>query len=170
MRRNIVIILMVALAAAQVAGCASLQKKFTRKKKEEPKKILYKPVKEYSRKPAIELYQTHYLYWKAWQSDLLERMGKNKKKDVLCMAQIISNLEDMKGLLREEKAVKLEAHIAKLKKAQKIIVSEELSTYNETFVRDTLDRESRAIKREFSLKKVRDFLIKDSDEQKTPTQ
>ncbi len=164
MKRPISIILIVSLFALELSGCTALKKKFTRKKKEKPKIIRYRPVTKYEKRPNAELYQKHFVYWKTWQSDLIRRLGESRKRDTRCIDEIITNLEDMKKFLVDEKAKELQPHIDKLLTVREGILSRNLSKYNKDFIGRTLKREMMAINRGFAYGKVKDFLKKDSDE------
>ena len=141
-----------------IAGCAGLQKKFTRKKKETVKMPRIYQVKKYDRKPTPELYRKHYVYWESFQSEMIMVLGQNHKKDMVCIEHIISNLSDMRNMLLPEKAAELEIHIERLAKIKDILAKEDLTRFNRTYVTMTLERESRYIKRGFVYKKVKDSL------------
>lgn len=133
-----------------LCGCTALRKKFTRKRKKEPRKPVYYQVKKYDVKPSMKLYEKHYVFWVNWHRKLLDELGKNFKSDVRCIQEIIGNLEDMAALLIDEKAAHLEPRIAELRKVRVIIDKRNMTKANETRIRRILEREHRAIKREFS--------------------
>jgi len=158
--RRIIALFLIFFILTGLAGCEPLRKKFTRKKKEPVKMPRIYQVKKYEKKPTPELYKQHYVYWMTWHSELLKVLGRNHKKDVKCMEEIVGNLKDMQNMLLEEKADQLEPHIQRLVKVQDIITKEDLSTGNKDYVRMTLEREDRFVKREFHYKKVKDHLKK----------
>jgi hypothetical protein len=162
--RRILAILMVFFLLANLAGCEPLRKKFIRKKKEPVKMPRIYQLKKYEKKPTPELYQKHYAFWMTWQSELIKVLGENHKKDMRCIEEIISNLKDMQNILIQEKADKLQPHIDKLAKVKDVIFNEELTQANKDYVKRTLERIERAIKREFTYKKVKDFLKKSFEE------
>ncbi len=149
---------------ANLTGCEAVRKKFTRKKKE-PVKIprLYQ-VKKYEKKPTPELYKKHYAYWSSWQSELIRVLGQNHKKDMRCIEEIAGNLRDMQNILVPEKGAILGNHIDKLVKTRDIIFKEELTQANKDYVKRTLEREDRFIKREFVYEKVKNYFKKSFDE------
>jgi len=151
-----------AVLAVHCCGCSGLQKKFTRKKKEAVRMPRIYQEKKYEKKPAAELYQKHFSFWQGWQSELLDNLGANHKKDVRCIEEVITNLSDMADLLIEERGVALKSRIAKIAKARDLIVHEDLTQYNRVYIRRTLEREERAIKRDFTLHKVEGLLKKSS--------
>ncbi|MCX5679563.1 MAG: hypothetical protein NTZ95_02705 [Candidatus Omnitrophica bacterium] len=141
-----------------IAGCASIQKKFTRKKKEAVKMPRIYQVKKYERKPTPELYKKHYVYWESFQSEMIMVLGQNNKKNMVCIEHILSNLRDMQNMLLPEKAAELEVHIVRLAKIKDILVKEDLTTFNRNYIMMTLERESRYIKRIFIYSKVKDSI------------
>lgn len=148
----------VAFLIFNIAGCAGLQKKFTRKKKETVKMPRIYQVKAYERKPTPELYKKHYVYWESFQSDMIMTLGQNHKRDMMYIEHIVSNLKDMQKMLMHEKANELEIHIARLVKVKDILSKEDLTTFNRNYIMMTLERESRYIKRGFVYSKVRNSM------------
>ena len=143
---------------ANLTGCETMRKKFTRKKKGPVKMPRIYQVRKYEKKPTPQLYKKHYAFWASWQSELISVLGQNHKKDMRCIEEIIGNLGDMHNILVQEKAGQLKTHIDKLMKVKGIIFNEELTQANKDYVKRTLEREDRAIKREFNYKKVKDYL------------
>jgi len=147
--------------AVNVSGCASLMKKFTRKKTEDKKALIYKPIREYQKPPAEDRYQRHYLFWQSWHSELVKVIGENHKKDYLCISEIIGNLTSMKELLAESKADELAKHIGKLTVIQEKIARGALSTSERDYAKRVLDKEERSIKSRFGYKKMQTFIKKE---------
>ncbi len=164
MKRILACVIMFCLLL-NITGCESMRKKFTRKKKESVKAPRIYQVKKYVKKPSPELYKKHYVYWMTWHSELLRVLGDNHKKDLSCIEGIISNLKDMQGILTDEKAAKLKPRIDSMLKVKEIIVNEDLTMFNKDYVRRTLEREDRAIKREFVYDKVKDSLRKSFEDE-----
>ena len=150
-----------------IAGCASIQQKFTRKKKETVKMPRIYQVQKYEKKPSPEAYKKHYVYWASLQSELETVLGQSHKKDLMCIEQIISNLQDMQNILVPEKGAVLKLHIDKLAAIQETIAREELSQFNKDRIKSTLEHEERCIKREFIYGKVKNYLKKSFDDDKT---
>jgi hypothetical protein len=165
--KKLLYIMLICAMALSLAGCDALQRKFTRKKKAVKMPRIYQ-TKKYVKKPTPELYQKHYTYWMTWQSEILSKLGRNKRKDARCMEEIIGQLQDMQNLLVPEKGDELTPHIERLSKVRDTIVKEEMSKSNETYVRMTLEREDRFVKREFSLNKVRGYIKKSFEEEEGP--
>ena len=148
-----------------LAGCDSLQRKFTRKKKEAVKMPRIYQEKKYIKKPSPELYKKHYSYWTSWQSELIQVLGNNHKKDMRCIDEAVSNLRDMQSILVPKKAEELQPHIDKLARVRETIFNEELTQANRDYVLRTLEREDRYIKREFHYNKVKKYLREHFDDE-----
>ena len=165
--RKILIVIFAAIFAVNCAGCASIQKKFTRKKKVEKKVPRIFQEKKYEKNPTPELYAKHYAYWMNWQSEIIATIGQNHKKDLRSINEIIGNLRDMQNILVKAKADEFEPHIKKLERIQDSIAREDLSPANRDSILMTLEREDRFIKREFSTKKIVPFIKRDFDDDGT---
>jgi hypothetical protein len=147
------------VVAINLAGCDSVQRKFTRKKKTVKAPRIVQEQK-YVKKPSPELYEKHFAYWQSWSSEILQDLGDNRKKDRQCIEQIIGQVNDMKNILIPSKGDELAKHIKRYEEVRDIINREELSQYNKSFVLTTLDREDRLIKNEFCISKVKNYLKK----------
>jgi len=159
MRRAISWIL-VLFMLVNLTGCETLAKKFRRKSKKTVKMPRMYQVKKYEKKPTPELYKKHYAYWESWQSELIQVLGNNRKKDLLCIEQIISNLRDMQNILVPDKGKEMESHIDKLIKVKEMIVSTDLTKANSGYAVRILEREDRLITKYFAYRKVKNFLKK----------
>lgn len=166
--RKIIALLLIAFLVVNTTGCDSLRKKFTRKKKEGVKKPRIYQVKKYEKKPTPELYQKHFAYWVSWQSEIIQELGQNHKKDVRCIEEIVGQVKDMQGILVPEKAAELQKHIDKLEQVGDLIEREDMTQANKYSILQTLEHEDRVIKREFCLKKVKPYLRKSFDEESAP--
>lgn len=163
--KKIVAWFLVIFMLASLTGCETLAKKFRRKKKETVHMPRIYQVKKYVKEPTPALYKKHFAYWASFQSDLIQELGDNHKRDLLSIEQVVGNLKDMQSILVPEKAQELEPHIQRLSKIRDIIASEDLTTANRTYVMNTLEREDRYIKKEFVYKKVKDCLRKSFDDE-----
>jgi len=156
-------VLLIFLILLNLTGREAVRKKFTRKKKPPVKTPHIYQVKKYEKRPTPDLYKKHYAFWMSWHSELLRVLGQNKKKDKRCVEEILSNLKDMRSMLISRKSDELTPHIEKLSKVKDIIFEEDLTTYNKDYVKRALEREERAIKREFNFKKIKDYLKENFD-------
>lgn len=151
--QRFLLISLVLLLSINLAGCASLKKKFTRKKEIKTKAPFYH-VRKYDVKPSLELYEKHYIFWVNWHKELAQELGQNSKSDIRSTDEMTSNLEDMVSLLEDNQASLLLPHLDEIKKVQAIIKKGNMTTANETRIRRILETEYRGIKRNFSPAKM----------------
>ena len=89
-----------------LVGCAAMQRKFARRKKEKEEKhapIIVKTF-DYSKDLRVdELYKRHFLFWQSWHSELIDRMDSSYKKRSECYAHIISSLSEMNKYLNSHR-------------------------------------------------------------------
>lgn len=163
--KRILVIVFIGILLLNLTGCEAVRKKFTRKKKQAVKMPRIYQVKKYEKKPSPDLYKKHYAYWMSWQSELVKVLGENHKKDMRCIEEIVGNLKDMQNILVKEKADALQPHIDNITKAKDIIFKEDLTTVHGDLVRRILEKEERAIRRDFCFKKVKDHLKKSFDDE-----
>jgi hypothetical protein len=158
MKRLIAAMIIVCLAAG-TANCEnSWLQKFTRKKKNVKKTPKIYQLQRYPQKPSPELYKKHYSYVITWMSEIVSDLGQNHKKDVRCIEEIVMNMKTMQNILVPEWQEKFQPHVDKVMKIRETIVYENLSKFNADYVKNGLERENRAIKRDFCYTKVRDHL------------
>src|SRR3989338_8949573 len=112
------VLVILCVLTVSVGGCASLRKKFTRKKKEKTSEQAFIPVLDPIDYPAPsvspeERYRYHYSLWKVWQRDLVKNIdnkGSDKNQKYL-LGQIIAQLEEMKKWVTEAKQKELSGFI-----------------------------------------------------------
>jgi hypothetical protein len=149
-----------------ITGCSpEWQKKFIRKKKEVKKTRIYQ-LKKYEKKPTLELYRKHYVYWETWQSELIEVLGDNHKKDMRCAIEALSNLQDMQNVLIPEKGEKLTKHINSMTQVKDMVMrNDESQPARRDYIRQRLEHIDRVVKAEFSPKIVKNYIKKSFDEE-----
>ncbi len=162
------LVLLTIVLLVSLTGCDALQRKFTRKNKAPVKRPRFYQVKKYTRKPSPLLYKQHYEYWASWQDQLIQVIGENHKKDKQCIEEAVGNLKDMQSILIPSKAEEMQVHIEKMEAAKEVIFKGDLSFANKDDIRRTLEREDRAIKRDFCYAKVKDCLRKEQDDDSPP--
>ena len=156
--------MLVAAVAVSLVGCDAVQKKFTRKKKTTKRPRIYQ-VKKYEKVPTPELYNKHYVYWETWSSELIELLGQNHKKDVRCIEEIVGQLKDMQNILVPEKGEELQVHIDRMEDIRSTIKRGGMSFATQASIKQTLEREDRAIKRNFITSKVKSYIKESFDEE-----
>ncbi|MBF0217503.1 MAG: hypothetical protein HQL30_10980 [Candidatus Omnitrophica bacterium] len=146
-----------------MTGCAAMKEKFVPKKKEPAyKAVRYSGVRKYNVKPNLDLYTKRYVFWKNWHTELLNVMrDSNSKKKTVAVEQEISNLMDMRNMLRDEKAEGLTKLIGKMEEVEKAIKTDNDNGASEVRIRNTLESTGRAIMKDYSYTKVGDDLRDD---------
>ncbi|MBI5150859.1 MAG: hypothetical protein HZA28_08850 [Candidatus Omnitrophica bacterium] len=117
--RRLVLLICLSIFVASSSSCASLHKKFVRKKKEKNQEQAFIPVLDPVDYPAArvspeERYRYNYSLWKVWQRDLVQKIdskGSDKNQRYL-VGQIIVQLEEMKKWLNDTKKQELSDMIA----------------------------------------------------------
>ncbi len=156
--KRLCLAVIVFILAVNLTGCDAVQRKFTRKNKKVVKRPRFYQLKKYTRKPSPELYKQHFAYWESWQRELIQFIGQNHKKDVRAIEEATGHLKDMQGILIPSKADEMQIHIDRMEQAKEIIGRGSLSFANKDNVKSLLEREERAVKRDFSFSKVKDSL------------
>lgn len=146
-------------------GCAPLRKKFTRKKKKDRKEPQEVPILEpidYPEKvySPLNTYKHHYSLWQVWHKELISDLSigaSSKKRLRHHLNQAIVNLEEIKGLLVEEKQALLIASLKHLYRfrndLEAALPSMSLSSW-EIKLRSI----ERKIRSAYSVKKIEEFI------------
>ena len=162
--RTSVKIIAALLVAFQVAGCATVQKKFTRKSKEPAytPKALYFEEGTYQKKFSNDYYyKTHFTMWRSWHSELMDQLGGNNKKVSRCAQETLSHLSEMRRYLVPEKQAELDPIIADFSKVEQK-VERGVSDAEMGSVKVELERLQRAVNSNFYYEKVKSSLAADS--------
>ena len=159
-RVNMIVIFFVALAF--LSGCAQLKDKFVRKPKEDTTPRKYIPVREYDVHPNMELYTKRYVFWKNWQTELLDVLGdSNQKKKTVAIEENISNLVAMKNMLVDEKGDQLQVLIDEMVALEHDIKTQRVTKSTDVQIRRRLETIGRQIKAGYSYTKVRGLIRDD---------
>ena len=154
-------LLVALMSISALAGCATMKKKFIRKKPErQVRPVIYteeKFVKQYSNK---YYYTTHFNNWKTWQDELLNSMTANDKRDERAMQEVLINLEKMQNYLAEPKKTELSRQAADVHKAADAM--EAGGSLSDASIRLKLERTRRIINGGFYTDKVKDFIVPDT--------
>jgi len=149
------------LLLLNLAGCETLQRKFTRKTKRKPIKPMFYAEGAEETRPNLELYMMHYTYWRAWHQDLVARAGDNAKRDEMASEEIIGHLTDMRKYLVNGKADELGVYIDEIRNLTGQITRGGGSGMRLGYLKRKLDNIRARIARKFYYKKVRKYLKPD---------
>lgn len=158
MDRRYRLIIVVILCIA-IAGCAGLQRKFTRKKQKEEKPMAIVTTYDYAKEQRIdELYKKRFLFWKSWHGELIDRMDGGYKKRTECYDQLIQNLLEMQKYLNDEKSKELDSFITEIKSIDPAVKKVSLTNSESYRIRQILEKTKRLIDKRFSYSHVKDSL------------
>lgn len=147
------------ILCVSIAGCAGVQRKFARKKKEEAKTPAIVTTYDYPVEQRVdELYKKRFLFWKSWQGELIDRMGDGYKKRTECYDQLMQNLIEMQKYLNDEKYKELEAFIAQIKTVDGPVKKIDLTNNERYKISQLLEKTKRMIDKRFSYTHVKDYL------------
>src|SRR5581483_10875843 len=103
--RRYSVCLLLAVLAVTMAGCETMQRKFTPKKKT-PAHVasqIYFDEGEYVKKYSnAYYYKTHFTLWKSWQDDALDNLSGNGKKVDRAAGEALNHLKEMQGYLKPD--------------------------------------------------------------------
>jgi hypothetical protein len=149
----------------QFAGCATIEKKFTRKKKEVKYSPAVIPLEQgaYQKKFSNEYYyKNHYTLWCGWHDDLLSELGKNSKKVARSADEAFGQLSGMGCYLVPEKRAQLQPFINDLAENLKKMPGGRMVTGQESLIRADLERIRREVAADFYYDKVKDSILPDT--------
>lgn len=154
--------ILIVAAGLQIAGCASVQKKFTRKKKvpDYTPAVVYTEEGPYQKKFSNEYYyKKHFTLWRSWHGELLNYLGANQKKVVRCAQESLGHLNEMHAYLLPEKQAELDPQIEDLSTIMRRLESGTASPGEQAVMRTDLERIERIVSGNFYYNKVQDFII-----------
>jgi uncharacterized protein YceK len=157
MLKTVLTVSLMAVLALDMQGCASIQKKFTRKKKTEAKPIIIiysrttRWCRPWSFTPTLHLLEE-------LAPEIIATLGKNSKKDLRCITEMVGNLQDMQRILTDEKAAELEPHIKVLQKIEEEVRSGNMTMGTKTQIMRRLEKEYALIKMGYSYNKVGPYI------------
>jgi len=166
-KNNSYILVAILIAVVAVSGCAQMRDKFIRnpKKKEDVGKM-HHVVIEQDVRPSLDLYIKRYIFWKNWHSELLAVLSdENRKKAIVAVEHDISNLMDMRNMLVDEKAAKLQVVIDEMTGIETNIQKRRAAAGGEVRIRKRLEALGRKIRRNFSYNRIKGFIRSDWKEQ-----
>ncbi|MGD2279570.1 MAG: hypothetical protein PVH45_05710 [Candidatus Omnitrophota bacterium] len=159
MSKRIKVVAALMIFALLISGCADLRDKFIRKPKKEETAMKYQMVREYDVHPNLELYTKRYIFWKTWHKELLTRiMEDNRKKMTVAAEQEVSNLNDMRRMLVDEKGDELQKIIDQMAEIENTLKTTRITRGNRVKIRRKLESLGREVRRNYSYTKIKGSL------------
>ena len=164
-RRSAYLVFLVIISCILLsAGCESLAKKFTRKRKpkESQEQMIIVP-RDYSAHPfpSDVMYKQYFIYWKSWNQELVNCINDaaSYKKIIDCAEQALLNLKKMATYLNEDKAKELDVYIKKTESLKAdIIAATTMPPARLNLLRYSAERILSSVNRQFDLRKMKDHL------------
>lgn len=158
-------IFLLVLFLLPIAGCATVQKKFTRKKKE-PQHVaatIYMEEGPYQKKYSNSYYyKMHYALWKTWHEDLIKGIGGNRKKTERNAEESLNHLIQMRNYLVPAKQAELAPMVDELTGFTKKFESRAYSQSEEPEMRTELQKIKRLVDNDFYYDKVAGEILPDT--------
>jgi len=149
-----------AVAVLSLSGCATLKRKFVRKKKKEEKQKVVLALEDYDKLIDYhELYKKHYLLWGYWHDELISALEKSYKKQRVCIDQVLEHLDSLKKYITPEKASLLEEYISRLEKIRKRLYGRSLNDIEKDRISRELEKLKRLIDKEFRYSEIKSYII-----------
>ncbi|MCK4519404.1 MAG: hypothetical protein KAU12_04710 [Candidatus Omnitrophica bacterium] len=146
--KKVIFAVLITLTFFNLSGCAALKDKFVRKSKQTKKKEVFLSTGEVY--PVDVRYNNHFIYYDIWLEELIESMGKNKKKVLASADRALYNLKEMGELLKPKKKRELEPYINQLNLIVKELLSGSVSIPRQKKIIDMLKRQIRGIRHKFN--------------------
>ena len=117
--KKIVVVFLFCILSANLIGCESFTRKFTRKSKKTDQVVEMVLIPEEYKGPDLskeELYRQHFLYWKSWHDELINALMYNAslKKKIDCAKEALKNLINMRALFIASAQNNFDPYIARL--------------------------------------------------------
>ncbi len=158
-RRRFFISVFALMLLVSFTGCAALQRKFTRKKKDKGRVVPVITTYDYSKDLRVEeLYKKRFLFWKTWHDELIDRMDTGHKKRVACFDNALENMIEMRKYLASPKAEELDPYIKKMTDIDKDIKEGRLTRSEKYNIKKALEKIKRQVNKNFSFSDVEEFL------------
>lgn len=149
--------LVIAILCLALSGCGpEWKRKFVRKRAEtKPEPIIAYEPQEYRKESNEILYKRHFVFWKSWQEELVNKLGENSARDTDAFQEALKNLDDMKGCLKEETAAGLDPYSKKINDLYNTYKSDRIGIIQARQMRQDLDRIMLKIDKAFRYTKVK---------------
>lgn len=162
---DFVLWVVICLFGLELAGCATVQKKFTRKKKEPARQTVILPLDQgpYQKRYSNDYYyKTHYTMWRTWHDELLNELGGNSKRVARAAEEDLSNLQSMQTYLVGDKKDQLGLVLGSLNAVLAKIDQGRMASGEEATIKSELERIGRTVASNFYYDKIKDSLLPDT--------
>lgn len=159
--KKVICVLLFGFLLLDLVGCESFVRKFTRKSKKSDQAVEMVLVPEEYKPNANkeELYRQYFLYWKAWQDELINALTfkASLKKKVDCAQEALKNLVSMKMQLVPQAQKNFDRSISRL---GDLLASIKGDVYGSDDVSNRQDAEQikANIQRDFIYPKIKNYL------------
>ncbi|GEM_PF-903543 len=163
--KKIIAFLLFVVLSVNLAGCASVQKKFTRKKKipsHIPATVYFEEGPYQKKYSNAYYYKTRYTMWKSWQDDLINGIGGNRKKTQRNAEEALNHLTEMSHYLVPEKEKQLEPLLEDLTQLAKKFETGAYSSSQTPGMRVELQKIKRLVANDFYYDKVANQILPDT--------
>ena len=146
-----------------LAGCESLERKFTRKPKNPPPPP--NPIiqfQDYTRSMTpLDRYRKHYMIFDYWNEEFIETLrssSMNEKRLARASTEALGELRTLQGLLREDKGAQLAPLLQEREAIDRQVQRGVVGTLQAATTLRVLEAQSRQLHRDFFWRDVQDHL------------
>ncbi len=152
--------LLVFILCIALIGCGpEWKRKFVRRHTQtQPEQVFVYEPKEYPRASNTDLYQRSFSFWKAWQGELIQKLGNHKINDLRSFEEALKNLDEMKACLTDQKAAELEVYMKKLEAFYTNYKSEDFNIVQSGQMRQDLDRLMLRMDKQFRYSRIKEYI------------
>ncbi len=158
------VVLLSAMMVIQLVGCASFEKKFTRKSKKPehiPAVVYFEEGAHKKQYTNVYYYKMHFTLWKNWQAELIEAVGGNSKQLERSAQETRNHLDEMMRYLTPEKQEELGRYRESLIQILDRLTDHALDTTYAEKSKSDLERIKRGISNNFYYDKVKEDVLVD---------
>jgi hypothetical protein len=168
MRIKIISFVLLFCVLLSSAGCSGTwRRKFVRAKKGEKQEGPVLQPYDYAREfTNQQLYANNYTFWRNSQSELIKSIkSKDSQKRISSQTvYVLADIRKLSGLLVEEKAAELKPYITELEEIINKINQPNYVSSNSNALASSLSRHYRAVSRDFSYRRMKNFIRRDEEQ------
>lgn len=161
MKKIFLIFIMILFIQSTICGCASIQKKFSRKKSQQKVVQKFYSDKDFKRAPNDVLYRDHIRYFNSWMDDLLGYDSFNYKSDMRSLTEAAAHLQDLKKFLPDDMWPPLKKNINDLLGIADKLKDGTVSLKENPRMMSTIRSIQKNVNSKYSFNKVKNIIPKD---------